>query len=115
MKLSKALLIALLASAAATSTAFAQTNIGVAGSVVNSVRSTIGTTTKDMKVGDVIHADQIKLPDGVRLVSQPDILVVTCHVIIATKTTEEVEEETPTAPEVIGEAKESEETEEEEK
>ncbi len=82
---------------------------------VTDIPEVIVIPVKDMKVGDVIRADQIKLPDGVRLVGQPDILVVTCHVIITTKTTEEVEEETPTTPEVIGEAKESEEAEEEEK
>jgi len=36
------------------------------------------------------------------------MLVVTCHLVAAAKTTEEVEEEMPAAPEVISEAKESE-------
>ena len=80
---------------------------------VTDIPEVIVIPVKEMKVGDVIHANEIKLPEGVKLVSQPDVIVVTCHVIAVSKTTEEVEEEEPTAPEVIGEVKESEETEEE--
>ena len=82
---------------------------------VTDIPEVILIPVKEMKVGDVIHAKDIKLPDGVKLVGQPDAIVVTCHVIVAAKTAEEAEEEEPTAPEVIGEVKESEETEEEEK
>ncbi|MHC4496146.1 MAG: 50S ribosomal protein L25 [Planctomycetota bacterium] len=52
-----------------------------------------------------LHAGQIELPAGVKLVSSPEMLLVTCHLVAAAKTAEQVEEETPTAPEVIGEAK----------
>jgi hypothetical protein len=34
--------------------------------------------------------------------------MVTCHLVAAAKTTEEMEEEMPAAPEIIGEAKEDE-------
>lgn len=60
---------------------------------------------KDLAVGGVIHAGDIALPDGVTLVSSKEAIVATCHVVAAAKTTEELEEEAPTAPEVIGEKK----------
>jgi large subunit ribosomal protein L25 len=63
-------------------------------------------------VGTALHAGDIELPSGVKLVSSPETLLVTCHLVAAAKTTEEVEEEMPAAPEVIGETKEEEETDE---
>ncbi len=42
------------------------------------------------------------------LVSPPETMLVACHVVAEAKTTEELEEEAPTAPEVIGEKKEEE-------
>ena len=87
MRLSKALLFGLLATAAATSSAWAQTNIGVTGSVVNSVRSTIGNATKDLKVGDQVVQNetietasksrtQILLVDESNLTIGPDAVFV---------------------------------------
>jgi len=70
---------------------------------------------KDLHVGGAIHAGEIELPSGVKLVSSADALLATCHLVAAAKTTEELEEEAPTAPEVIGEEKESEEEAQEEK
>ena len=72
------------------------------------IPETIVVSVKDVHVGDALHAGEIELPDGIILVSSPDILLVTCHLVAAAKTTEELEEEIPVAPEVIGEAKESE-------
>jgi len=68
----------------------------------------IVVSVKDVGVSDALHAKDIKLPDGVKLVSSPDTLLVTCHLVAAAKTTEQLEEEAPLAPEVITEAKESE-------
>jgi len=68
----------------------------------------IVVSVKDIGVGDALHAKDIELPDGVKLVSSPDTLFVTCHLVAAAKTTEQLEEEAPLAPEVITEAKESE-------
>jgi large subunit ribosomal protein L25 len=65
---------------------------------------------KDMHVGDALHAGDIGLPEGVKLITSAEMLLVTCHTV-AVKTTEQVEEETPTVPEVITEKKESEEAE----
>ena len=66
-------------------------------------------SVKEMQIGGVIHAGDIELPEGVKLAGSPETLLVTCHLVAAAKTTEEVEEEMPAAPEVIGEVKEPEE------
>lgn len=78
-------------------------------SKVTDIPETIVVSIKDVHVGDALHAGEIELPPGVKLVSSPDTLLVTCHLVAAAKTAEEVEEEAPTAPEVIGEVKEAEE------
>lgn len=77
-------------------------------SKVTDIPETIVVSIKDVHIGDALHADQIELPAGVKLVSSPETLLVTCHLVAAAKTAEEVEEETPAAPEVIGEVKEAE-------
>lgn len=58
---------------------------------------------KDVNIGDSLHASDIKLPDGVKLVTAGDALLLTCHLVAAAKSTEELEEEGAVAPEVIGE------------
>ena len=68
----------------------------------------IVVSVKDVHVGDALHAGDIELPDGITLSSSPEMLLVTCHLVAAAKTTEQLEEETPVAPEVIGEPKEPE-------
>ena len=73
---------------------------------VTDIPKTIVVWVKDVHVGDALHAGQIELPDGLKLVSSPETLLVTCHLVAAAKTAEQVEEETPGAPEVIGEVKE---------
>jgi len=75
----------------------------------------ITVSVKELHVGGAIHAGEIELPSGVKLISPPETLLVTCHLVAAAKSTEELEEEVPTAPEVIGEEKESEEEAQEEK
>ena len=60
---------------------------------------------KEVGVGDSLHASDIALPEGVTLLSPPETLLVTCHLVAAAKTTEQVEEEMPTTPEVITEVK----------
>jgi large subunit ribosomal protein L25 len=74
----------------------------------------IVVSVKEMNVDDVIHAGDVQLPEGIKLVSSPDMLLVTCHVVAAAKSTEELDMEEPSAPEVIGETKEPEEGESEE-
>ena len=75
---------------------------------VADIPETIVVSVKDVHVGDALHAGEIELPDGITLSSSPEMLLVTCHLVAAAKSTEEVEEEMPAAPEVIGETKEPE-------
>ncbi len=63
----------------------------------------ITVSIKDLGVGESIKAGDLKLPDGVKLISLPDTAVVTCRVLAEAKTTEQVEAEAPAAPEVITE------------
>jgi large subunit ribosomal protein L25 len=72
------------------------------------IPESIVVSVKEIGVDDAVHAGDIELPDGVKLVSDPNMLLVTCHLLAAAKTTEELEEEEPIAPEVITEAKEPE-------
>lgn len=77
--------------------------------VASKIPDAVVVSVKEMGVGEIIHAGDVALPDGVSLVSPTDTIIVTCHVVAAARTTEEVEEEAPTAPEVIGERKQAEE------
>ncbi len=70
------------------------------------IPETIVVSVKEVHVGDALHAGDIELPDGITLSSSPNTLLVTCHLVAAAKTTEQLEEETPVVPEVIGEPKE---------
>jgi large subunit ribosomal protein L25 len=73
------------------------------------IPESIVVSVKDMNIGDVVHARDIALPEGVKLVSPPETLVAACSIVIAAKTTEEIEAEAPAAPEVITEVKQPEE------
>jgi large subunit ribosomal protein L25 len=73
---------------------------------VTQIPEQIVVSVKEMALGDAIHAKDIQLPDGVKLISSPELLVATCHVVAEAKTTEELEAEMPAAPEVITAAKE---------
>jgi large subunit ribosomal protein L25 len=73
---------------------------------VTQIPEQIVVSVKEMVLGDAIHAKDIQLPEGVKLVSSPELLVATCHIVAEVKTTEEVLAEAPAAPEVITAAKE---------
>lgn len=73
------------------------------------IPESIVVSVADMDVGDTLHAKDIELPAGARLSSSPEILLITCSLVAAAKAAEEAEEEEPTAPEVITEAKDTEE------
>jgi len=83
--------------------------------MVTDIPEAVVVSVKDIDVGDTIHAKDVTLPEGVKLISSPTMLLVTCSLVAAAKTTEELEAEAPAAPEVITEVKkaEGEETEEE--
>jgi large subunit ribosomal protein L25 len=74
--------------------------------MVTNMPETILVPVKEVAIGDVLHAGDLTLPDGVTLISPAEMILVTCHLVAAAKTTEELEEEAPTTPEVIGEKKE---------
>jgi len=78
------------------------------------IPESIVVLVKDMDIGDVVHARDVELPEGVKLISPPETLVAACSIVIAAKTTEEIEAEVPAAPEVITEVKRPEEGAEEE-
>ncbi len=80
---------------------------------VTDIPENIVVSVREMDIGDALHASDIELPSGVKLISPLTTLLVTCRVVAVAKSTEELEEEEPVAPEVIGEVKE--EPEEEEK
>ena len=67
----------------------------------------IVVSVKDLGVGDTLHASDVELPAGAKLLSSPETLLITCSLVAAAKAVEEIEEG-PEAPEVITEAKEPE-------
>lgn len=74
--------------------------------LASNIPESIVVSIKELEVGGSIHASDIELPDGVKLSSSPEMLLAACQLVTVAKTTEELEEEAPTAPEVIGEKKE---------
>jgi len=82
---------------------------------VTDIPDSVVVQVKEVDIGDSVHAGDIALPDGVKLISPPDMVLVTCGLVAAAKSTEELEAEMPAAPEVITEAKEEEEESQEEK
>jgi large subunit ribosomal protein L25 len=73
---------------------------------VTEIPERITVSIKEMALGDALHAKDLQLPEGVKLISPPELLLATCHLVAETKTTEELEAATPAAPEVITAAKE---------
>jgi large subunit ribosomal protein L25 len=71
--------------------------------VVTSIPEKISITVREMNIGDMVKAQQIQLPDGVKLVTDAEALVLLCHEVAEMKTTEELEQEMPAGPEVITE------------
>ena len=67
------------------------------------IPDSLPVVVKELGVGDSVHAGDVELPADVKLVTDPKALVLTCHLVAAAKTTEEVEEEIPAGPEVITE------------
>ena len=78
---------------------------------VSDIPETITVWVKDIGIGDSLHASDVELPQDMKLETDTSALVVTCHLVAAAKSTEEIEEEIPSAPEVIGETEEEQESE----
>ncbi len=74
--------------------------------LVTNMPETLVVSVKEVGVGDVLHASDVELPEGVKLVSPTSTLLVTCHLkAAAVSTDDELEEEAPSTPEVITEKK----------
>lgn len=70
---------------------------------VSDIPEFIVVSVREVDVGDSIHAGDIELPEGAKLITDPKALMVMCHLVAAAKSTEDVEEEMPAGPEVITE------------
>jgi len=82
---------------------------------VTEIPEKIVISIKDMQLDQALHARDIVLPEGVNLITSPEILVVSCHTVAEVITTEQVEAEAPATPEVIGKVEKPQEEEAEEK
>ena len=77
------------------------------------IPESIVVLVKDVGVGDSIHAKDVELPSGVKLVTDGEALIVTCHLVAAAKSEEDAElmegeEAVSDGPEVITEKNEEE-------
>ena len=71
--------------------------------VVSDIPEVISISVKELDVGDSIHAKDVELPAGAKLMTDPNALVLHCHLVSIAKSTEEIEEEMPAGPEAITE------------
>jgi len=72
---------------------------------VTNIPETLTIPVKEVDVGDALHAKDIELPEGTKLVTDPETLVVSCNIVTEAEVAEaeeEIEEEMA-APTVIGE------------
>ena len=76
---------------------------------VTDIPESIVVSVKEVAVGDTLHASDVELGAGMKLITDPSALLVTCKLVAAAKSTEELEEEELSTPEVIGEKAEGEE------
>ena len=77
--------------------------------MVSEIPDTIIVSIKELDLGDSVHARDIELPAGAKLLTDPGALVLHCHEVAAVKGVEEVEgEEAAAEPEVITERAEDE-------
>jgi len=79
---------------------------------VSQIPEALPVNIKDLEMNGSIHAGQIELPEGFKLITEPDAVVVICHEAKAAAAEEAVEGEAaegaPTEPEVITEKKQDE-------
>ena len=74
---------------------------------VSAIPEVIAVNVTELGLGDVLHAGQIALADGLELVTDPDAVVLVCHEAKAAISAEAEEgEEAAAEPEVITEKKE---------
>lgn len=75
---------------------------------VSEIPESLECSIKELNVGESMHAKDVELPAGFVLLTDPEAVLVTCHIVAAAKSAEEMEEESPEGPEVITEKKEAE-------
>ncbi len=74
--------------------------------LVTEIPDAIAFNVRNVSIGDAIHASDLELPAGTRLLTDAKALILTCNIVAAAKSTEELEAETPAAgPEVLTERK----------
>lgn len=82
---------------------------------VTDIPEAVIVSVKELGIDEHIFAEDVELPEDVKLVSAPDTLLVSCSLVATAKTTEEIEAEEPAAPEVIGKEEKPEEQPQQEK
>ncbi|MDD5133930.1 MAG: 50S ribosomal protein L25 [Phycisphaerae bacterium] len=84
---------------------------------VTEIPEAIDVSVKALKVGESIHASDVVLPAGIKLLTPPEALLIACHEPIAAAAEEEVPaaDQEAASPEVITERKQKEGEESEEK
>ncbi len=80
--------------------------------LVTAIPEDIKVSVNELNINDSIHASDVELPQGAKLLDDPEMLICSVSVIAEEIPAEEVEEEAAAEPEVIGEKKEEEEQEE---
>jgi large subunit ribosomal protein L25 len=70
---------------------------------VSEIPDSIECSIREVSIGDSIYAGDIELSSELKLVTDVKALVLNCHLVAEAKSTEDVEEELPTGPEVITE------------
>lgn len=65
----------------------------------------IGVDVSQLKIGDTFHVHDLKLPEGVELVSTIDVTIAAVVAPVEEKVEEVAAEEAPTEPELVGEKK----------
>jgi large subunit ribosomal protein L25 len=70
---------------------------------VSEIPETIECSVKELQIGETIHAGDIELSAGMKLVTDADAVVISCHVVAAAKSEEDMEGEMLEGPEVITE------------
>jgi large subunit ribosomal protein L25 len=74
--------------------------------LVTDIPDAITFNVKNVGLGDAIHAGDLELPSGTKLLTDAKALILTCNIVAAAKSTEEMEAETPAAgPEILTERK----------
>ena len=73
--------------------------------LVTEIPDSLAVSVKDLEIGQSLHVKDISLPAGVRVLSDPELLVAACVTVVVKEVEAAAVEEVPTAPEVITKGK----------